>query len=84
MTNKITTDLVSGLEYQSLWIPTSSSSTAGSTRVSLKKFAASNNNRIISFFRKRLTSNKEISHLENEIKTNFDQIVFGNEEEKEN
>ena len=50
--------------------------------ISLKKFAASNNNRIISFFRKRLTSNKEISHLENEIKTNFDQIVFGNEEEK--
>jgi len=50
--------------------------------ISLKKFATSNNNRIISFFRKRLTSNKEISHLENEIKTNFDQIVFGNEEEK--
>ncbi len=50
--------------------------------ISLKKFAASNNNRIISFFRKRLTSSKEINHLENEIKTNFDQIVFGNEEEK--
>lgn len=50
--------------------------------ISLKKFAASNNNRIISFFRKKLTSSKEINHLENEIKTNFDQIVFGNEEEK--
>ena len=48
----------------------------------LKKFAASNNNRFINFFRKRLTNKKEINHLEDEVRSNFDQIVFGNEEEK--
>ena len=51
--------------------------------VALKKFAASNNNRLINFFRKRISKkNTEISHDENEVKNNFDQIVFGNEEEK--
>ena len=50
--------------------------------VALKKFAASNNNRFINFFRKRLTNKKEINHLEDEVRSNFDQIVFGNEEEK--
>ena len=51
--------------------------------VALKKFAASNNNRLINFFRKRISKkNPEISHDENEVKNNFDQIVFGNEEEK--
>ena len=51
--------------------------------VALKKFAASNNNRLINFFRKRISKkNLEISHDENEVKNNFDQIVFGNEEEK--
>tara|TARA_B110000003_G_C16640884_1_gene530126 strand:- start:752 stop:2956 length:2205 start_codon:yes stop_codon:yes gene_type:complete len=51
--------------------------------VSLKKFAASNNNRLINFFRNRISrKDHEISHSESEIKNNFDQIVFGNEEEK--
>ena len=51
--------------------------------VELKKFAASNNNRLINFFRKRISKkNPEISYDENEVKNNFDQIVFGNEEEK--
>ena len=51
--------------------------------VALKNFAASNNNRLINFFRKRISKkNPEISHDENEVKNNFDQIVFGNEEEK--
>jgi GTP pyrophosphokinase len=51
--------------------------------VALKKFAASNNNRLINFFRKRISKkNPEISYDENEVKNNFDQIVFGNEEEK--
>ena len=50
--------------------------------IALKKFAASNNNRFINFFRKRLTNKKEINHLEDEVRSNFDQIVFGNEEEK--
>ena len=51
--------------------------------VSLKKFAASNNNRLINFFRNRISrKDHEISHNESEIKNNFDQIVFGNEEEK--
>jgi len=51
--------------------------------VALKKFAASNNNRLINFFRKRISKKSpEISHDENEVKNNFDQIVFGNEEEK--
>jgi GTP pyrophosphokinase len=51
--------------------------------VALKKFAAFNNNRLINFFRKRISKkNPEISYDENEVKNNFDQIVFGNEEEK--
>ncbi|MAV04395.1 MAG: RelA/SpoT family protein [Flavobacteriaceae bacterium] len=51
--------------------------------ISLKKFAASNNNRLINFFRKRISKkDSEISHNESEVKNNFDQIVFGNEEEK--
>ena len=50
--------------------------------IALKKYAASNNNRFINFFRKRLTTRKEINHLEDEVRSNFDQIVFGNEEEK--
>ena len=50
--------------------------------VALKQFAASNNNRFINFFKKRLTTKKEINHLEDEVRSNFDQIVFGNEEEK--
>jgi GTP pyrophosphokinase len=51
--------------------------------ISLKKFAASNSNRLINFFRKRISKkNSEISHNESEVKNNFDQIVFGNEEEK--
>jgi len=51
--------------------------------VALKKFAASNNNRLINFFRKRISKkNPEISYDENDVKNNFDQIVFGNEEEK--
>ena len=50
--------------------------------VALKQFAASNKNRFINFFRKRLTNKKEINHLEDEVRSNFDQIVFGNEEEK--
>tara|TARA_B100001094_G_C18187274_1_gene804646 strand:- start:467 stop:2671 length:2205 start_codon:yes stop_codon:yes gene_type:complete len=50
---------------------------------SLKKFAASNNNRLLNFFRTRISkNNKEISHNEIEVKNNFDQIVFGNEDEK--
>jgi GTP pyrophosphokinase len=51
--------------------------------VALKKFAAFNNNRLINFFRKRISKkNPEISYDENDVKNNFDQIVFGNEEEK--
>jgi len=51
--------------------------------VSLKKFAASNNNRLINFFRNRISrKDKNINHNESEIKNNFDQIVFGNEDEK--
>ena len=51
--------------------------------LSLKKFAASNNNRLINFFRNKISKkDKEISHNDNEVKNNFDQIVFGNEEEK--
>ena len=51
--------------------------------LSLKKFAASNNNRLINFFRNRISKkDKEISHNDIEVKNNFDQIVFGNEEEK--
>jgi guanosine-3',5'-bis(diphosphate) 3'-pyrophosphohydrolase len=37
---------------------------------------------LVNFFRKRLTTRKEINHLEDEVRSNFDQIVFGNEEEK--
>ena len=51
--------------------------------VALKKFAASYNNRLINFFRNRISKkNNEISHNESEIKNNFDQILFGNENEK--
>ena len=51
--------------------------------VSLKKFAASNNNRLISFFRNRISKkDNNISHNDIEVKNNFDQIVFGNENEK--
>ena len=51
--------------------------------VSLKKFAASNNNRLINFFRNRISKkDNEISHNDSEVKNNFDQIVFGNENEK--
>ena len=51
--------------------------------LSLKKFAASNNNRLINFFRNRISKkDKKISHNDIEVKNNFDQIVFGNEEEK--
>jgi GTP diphosphokinase / guanosine-3',5'-bis(diphosphate) 3'-diphosphatase len=50
--------------------------------IALKNFAASYNNRFINFFKKRLTTKKEINHLENEVRSNFDQIVFGNEESK--
>ena len=53
--------------------------------VALKQFAASNNNRFINFFKKRLNTKKEINQLEKEeIKSNYDQIVFGKEEEKLN
>ena len=49
---------------------------------SLKKFAASNKNRIINYIRKKISKkDSEISHSEKEIKNNFDQIVFTNEEE---
>ena len=50
--------------------------------VQLKKFA-NYNNRLINFFRKRISRKpSRLSNLEKEIGTNFDQIVFGNEEEK--
>jgi GTP pyrophosphokinase len=50
--------------------------------VQLKKFA-NYNNRLINFFRKRISRKpSKLSNLENEIGNNFDQIVFGNEEEK--
>ena len=49
---------------------------------SLKKFAASNKNRIINYIRKKISKKDiEISHSEKEIKNNFDQIVFTNQEE---
>ena len=48
----------------------------------LKKFA-NYNNRLINFFRKRISRKpSKLSNLEKEIGNNFDQIVFGNEEEK--
>ena len=48
----------------------------------LKKFA-NYNNRLINFFRKRISRKpSRLSNLEKEIGNNFDQIVFGNEEEK--
>ena len=47
----------------------------------LKKFA-NYNNRLINFFRKRISRKpSKLSHREKEIENNFDQIVFGNEEE---
>jgi len=47
----------------------------------LKKFA-NYNNRLINFFRKRISRKpSKLSHTEKEIENNFDQIVFGNEEE---
>ena len=50
--------------------------------VQLKKFA-NYNNRLINFFRKRISrKSSKLSNLEKEIGNNFDQIVFGNEEEK--
>lgn len=50
--------------------------------VQLKKFA-NYNNRLINFFRKRISRKpSRLSNLEKEIGNNFDQIVFGNEEEK--
>ena len=49
---------------------------------SLKKFAASNN-RLFNFIRKKISKkNSEISHNEKEIKNNYDQIVFTNNEDK--
>ena len=49
---------------------------------SLKKFAASNKNRLLNYLRKKISKkDSEISHSEKEIKNNFDQIVFTNEEE---
>ena len=49
---------------------------------SLKKFAASNKNRLLNYFRKKISKKDNvISHSEKEIKNNFDQIVFTNEEE---
>ena len=50
--------------------------------VQLKKFA-NYNNRLINFFRKRISRKpSKLSNLEKEVGNNFDQIVFGNEEEK--
>ena len=47
----------------------------------LKKFA-NYNNRLINFFRKRISRKpSKLSNLEKEVGNNFDQIVFGNEEE---
>ncbi|SUZ47882.1 uncharacterized protein METZ01_LOCUS736 [marine metagenome] len=49
---------------------------------SLKKFAASNKNRLLNYIRKKISKKDiEISHSEKEIKNNFDQIVFTNQEE---
>ena len=48
----------------------------------LKKFSASNNT-LFNFIRKNISKkSKEISHTEKEIKTNFDQLVFTNNEEQ--
>ncbi|MBL6649274.1 MAG: bifunctional (p)ppGpp synthetase/guanosine-3',5'-bis(diphosphate) 3'-pyrophosphohydrolase [Flavobacteriaceae bacterium] len=48
----------------------------------LKKFA-NYNNRLINFFRKRISrQQKNLDHSENEVISNYDQIVFGNDEEK--
>ena len=48
----------------------------------LKKFSASNNT-LFNFIRKNISKNsKEISHTEKEIKNNFDQLVFTNNEEQ--
>ena len=50
--------------------------------VQLKKFA-NYNNRLINFFRKRISRKQsKLSNLEKEVGNNFDQIVFENEEEK--
>ena len=46
----------------------------------LKKFA-NYNNRLINFFRKRIRKTNKINQSEKEIVNNYDQIVFGNEEE---
>ena len=49
--------------------------------VQLKKFA-NYNNRLINFFRKRISrKSSKLSNSEKEVGNNFDQIVFGNEEE---
>ena len=49
--------------------------------VQLKKFA-NYNNRLINFFRKRISRKpSKLSNSEKEVGNNFDQIVFGNEEE---
>ena len=51
---------------------------------SLKKFSASNN-RLFNFIRKKISKKSaEISHTEKEIKNNFDQLVFTNNEESLN
>ncbi len=48
----------------------------------LKKFSASNNT-LFNFIRKNISNkSKEISHTEKEIKNNFDQLVFTNNEEQ--
>ncbi|MAZ50888.1 MAG: RelA/SpoT family protein [Flavobacteriaceae bacterium] len=48
----------------------------------LKKFSASNNT-LFNFIRKNISKkSKEISHTEKEIKNNFDQLVFTNNEEQ--
>lgn len=50
--------------------------------ISLKKFAVLNKNRLLNYLRKKISKkDSKISHNEKEIKNNFDQIVFTNEEE---
>ena len=49
--------------------------------IELKKYAGSEKNKIIKFFRRKITP--KFKKLENEIiNTNYDQLVFGSEEEK--
>ena len=50
--------------------------------ISLKKFAALNKNKLLNYLRKKISKkNNEINLSDKEIKNNFDQIVFTNEEE---